>query len=221
MSSYEEQRRRMVADQLQARGLNDERVLAAFHRVPRHEFVPPDLREQAYTDHPLPIGASQTISQPYIAALMTAALQLQGHEQVLEIGTGSGYQAAILSELALEVYSVELIPELLDAARLRLAALGYLNVHLSVANGSLGWPAHAPYDAILVTAAAPQVPEPLLAQLADPGRLVLPIGRAEAQTLTLVSKDRGTVRQAPLTSCVFVPLLGRYGWPSEPGAARS
>ncbi|MBI2104610.1 MAG: protein-L-isoaspartate(D-aspartate) O-methyltransferase [Candidatus Omnitrophica bacterium] len=210
--SFEEQREQMVLEQLLARGLTDERLLAAFRKVPRHRFVPPELEAQAYTDHPLPIGAGQTISQPYMVALMTSRLVLQGHERVLEIGAGSGYQAAILAELALEVFSVERIPELLRAAAERLGALGYLNVHFTAGNGSLGWAAHAPYDAIVVTAAAPEIPEPLLAQLADGGTMVLPIGPPEGQMLVEARKRHGTVTQREIASCVFVPLLGRYGW---------
>ncbi|MBI3331151.1 MAG: protein-L-isoaspartate(D-aspartate) O-methyltransferase [Candidatus Omnitrophica bacterium] len=220
--SFDAQRERMVQEQLQARGVTDPRLLAAFRKVPRHLFVPPEFQEQAYTDHPLPIGAGQTISQPYMVALMTGRLGLQGHERVLEIGAGSGYQAAILAELALEVFSVERIPDLLRSAAGRLSALGYLNVHFTAGNGSLGWPAHAPYDAIVVTAAAPDIPAPLLAQLADGGTLVLPIGPQEGQVLVEVRKRRGIVTQQEIASCVFVPLVGRYGWPpelEEPGPA--
>lgn len=213
--SFAEQRERMVEEQLKARGLTDERLLAAFRKVPRHSFVPEECQPQAYTDHPLPIGAGQTISQPYMVALMTSRLQLQGHERVLELGSGSGYQTAILAELALEVFSVERLPELLQAASERLSDLGYLNVHLTTGNGSLGWPEHAPYEAIVVTAAAPDIPAPLLAQLTDPGRMVLPIGPQDAQMLTEVESRRGTVSQREIASCVFVPLFGRYGWPLE------
>jgi protein-L-isoaspartate(D-aspartate) O-methyltransferase len=148
-----------------------------------------------------------------MVALMTSQLRLQGHERILEIGTGSGYQTAILAELALEVFSVERLPELLHAVRRRLEALGYLNVHLSAANGSLGWPEHAPYDAILVSAAAPDVPAPLLEQLAEPGRMIVPVGEPEGQMLHLVEKRSGTVFQTAIASCVFVPLIGKHGWP--------
>ncbi len=203
---------RMVEDQLTARGLSDPRLIAAFLNVPRHQFVPDEFQREAYEDHPLPIGAGQTISQPYIVALMTHSLHLQGHERVLEIGTGSGYQTAILAELAREVFSVERIPDLLLDAKRRLSELGYRNVHLRPANGSLGWPEHAPYDAIVVSAAAPEVPHPLCDQLVDPGYLVLPIGPKEAQTLIRLEKRNGTVSQLQLASCVFVPLVGQYGW---------
>jgi protein-L-isoaspartate(D-aspartate) O-methyltransferase len=211
---FEEARKRMVEEQLRARGLTDTRVLAAFRKVPRHLFVPSDLQGEAYTDHPLPIGQGQTISQPYMVALMTAWLHLQGHERILEIGTGSGYQTAILAELALEVYSVERIPDLLQAAHERLAGLGYLNVHLTPGNGSLGWPEHAPYDAIIVTAAAPDVPAPLVGQLAEGGTMVLPIGTTATQLLVEIRKRRGTIRKREITGCAFVPLLGTHGWPT-------
>ena len=209
------QRARMVEEQIKARGLTEERLLAAFRKVPRHLFVPPEHQQEAYEDHPIPIAAGQTISQPYMVALMTSLLRLHGHERVLEIGTGSGYQAAILAELALEVFSVERLPELLHAVRERLDDLGYLNVHLSPGNGTLGWPAYAPYDAILIGAAAPDVPAPLLEQLADHGRMVVPIGPPQAQMLNEVEKRSGEVYRKEIASCVFVPLIGRYGWPSE------
>ena len=212
---FEEQRERMVEDQLKARGLTDERLLAAFRKVPRHLFIPEEFQSQAYADHPLPIGSNQTISQPYIDALMTSYLQLQGHERVLEVGAGSGYQTAILAELALEVFSVERLPELLQGVRNRLTQLGYLNVHLSAGNGSLGWPEHAPFDAILVSAAAPEVPAPLIEQLGDSGRMVLPVGSQDSQMLIQVEKRRGGVFRRNITGCVFVPLLGTFGWPSD------
>ncbi|MBI4341804.1 MAG: protein-L-isoaspartate(D-aspartate) O-methyltransferase [Candidatus Omnitrophica bacterium] len=213
--AFEPLRARMVDEQLRRRGLTDPRLLAAFRKVPRHLFVPEELREEAYADHPLPIGGGQTISQPYIAALMTSQLNLQGHERVLEVGTGSGYQAAILAELALEVFSVERIPDLLLTAQERLTALGYLNVHLATSNGSLGWPEHAPYDAILVTAAAPNVPQPLLDQLADRGRMVIPIGPPAHQMLHRIHKQDQRLRREAIASCVFVPLVGAHGWPPE------
>ena len=212
---FEEPRARMVEEQLAARGLTDTRLLAAFRAIPRHLFVPEELQREAYADHPLPIGAGQTISQPYIVALMTHAVRLQGHERVLEIGSGSGYQTAILAQLALEVFSVERIPELAGAAAGRLEQLGVLNVHFTTGNGSLGWPEHAPFDAILLTAAAPEIPAPLLQQLADPGTLVLPIGSASSQMLVRVERRRGQLHRTDLASCLFVPLVGQYGWPAE------
>ena len=213
--NFEAERARMVEEQINARGLTDARLLAAFRKVPRHRFVPVELQQGAYRDHPLPIASGQTISQPYMVALMTSHLRLQGHERVLEFGSGSGYQTAILAELALEVFSVERLPELLQAVRRRLEALGYLNVHLSTGNGSLGWPEHAPYDAILVSAAAPGVPTPLLEQLGENGRMVVPVGAPEEQMLHLVEKRHGVVTHTAITSCVFVPLLGKHGWPEE------
>ena len=211
--TFEEQRARMVDQQLRARGIADPRVLAAFRTVPRHRFVPPELQADAYADHPLAIGGGQTISQPYMVALMTSLLRLQGHERVLEIGTGSGYQAAILAELALEVYSVERLPELLSGVVERLTQLGYLNVHLSAGNGSLGWPEHAPYEGIIVTAAAPAIPEPLVEQLAEGARLVLPIGSPDRQMLVAAERHGRELRRREVTSCLFVPLVGRHGWP--------
>ena len=211
----EAQRLRMVDEHLKARGLTEPRLLAAFRKVPRHLFVPIELQDQAYADHPLPIGEGQTISQPYMVGLMTSQLHLQGLERALEVGTGSGYQTAILAELALEVCSVERIPALLLAATERLHAAGYLNIHLSTVNGSLGWPEHAPYDAIIVTAAAPHVPQPLLDQLADRGKMVVPIGPAANQTLYRVSKQQHVVSSVAVANCVFVPLLGQHGWSTE------
>ena len=213
--NFDEQRVQMVEQQLRARGLRDERMLAAFRRVPRHLFVPEMVQVQAYEDCPLPIGEGQTISQPYMVALMTSSLCLQGHERVLEIGTGCGYQTAILAEMALEVYSVERLAILSGKGREMLERLGYLNVHLSAGDGSLGWPDHEPYDAILVSASTPRIPPPLLEQLADPGRMVLPIGPRNSQTLVEVDRRNRVVRQKEITRCVFVPLLGQYGWPED------
>lgn len=213
--AFEEPRRRMVREQLELRGITDPRLLEAFHRVPRHLFVPPEQQAQAYEDHPVPIGAGQTISQPYMVALMVQLLKLQGHERVLEIGTGSGYQLAILAELSLEAYSVERLPELASGALRRLERLGCLNVHISPGNGSLGWPEHAPYDGIVVAAGSPRIPPPLIEQLADGGRLVIPVGSPQTQTLMLAEKRAGRVRVTALTQCVFVPLVGEHGWPSD------
>ena len=213
--SFEELRQRMVIEQLEARGITDPRVLAAFLKVPRHRFVPLELQEEAYADRPIPIGFGQTISQPYMVALMTQVLRLQGHERVLEIGTGSGYQAAILAELALEVFSVERIPELAAEAARRVQELGYWNVHLTTANGSLGWPEHAPYDGMLVAASCPSVPRELTEQLGEGGRLVIPLGSSQTQALTLLEQHGRTLHTTELTACVFVPLIGQRGWPSE------
>lgn len=203
----------MVQEQLRSRGIRDERVLNAFLRVPRHAFVPPDLLQDAYSDHPLPIGEGQTISQPYIVALMTEALRLHGTEVVLEVGTGSGYQAAILSELALDIYTIERVPSLADAAQTALGQLGITNVHVAVGDGTLGWPEHAPYDGILVAAAASAVPPPLLKQLGAQARLVMPVGGPGAQVLQVVMQDGEQRTVTELSGCVFVPLLGAYGEP--------
>ena len=188
--------------------ITDRRVLDAVARVPRTEFVPPHLREEALADHPLPIGYGQTISQPYIVALMTQLLRLQPTDRVLEIGTGSGYQTAILAELASEVYSVELIEELANSARARLQRLGYTNVHIRQGDGARGWPEHAPYDAIIVTAAPPRVPPALIRQLAEGGRLVIPVGPELAeQALLLIERRGGRVYSRTIAPVRFVPLL--------------
>lgn len=206
-------RERMVADQLRARGITDPRVLTAMGRVPRHRFVEEALAARAYGDYPLPIGEKQTISQPYMVALMTQALELVGGERVLEVGTGSGYQTAILAELATKVYSVERIRSLADRARAILEELGYYNVLIRVGDGTLGWREEAPFDAVLVTAAAPEVPAPLVEQLKAAGRLVIPVGGSTAQVLKcLVKEPDGLVRESELVGCVFVKLVGEQGW---------
>lgn len=197
--------------------VRDERVLAAMAKVPRERFVPPDLVPYAYENRPLPIGFGQTISQPLIVAIMTEALALQGTEKVLEVGTGSGYQAAILAELGREVVTVERIPELAQRAARVLAELGYRNVRVYVAGDTLGWPQEAPYDAILVTAAAPRVPPSLLDQLAKGGRMVIPVGGRDLQELVLVEKGPQGIRRRNLGPCGFVPLIGPEAWP--PGQA--
>ncbi len=210
--SLERERERMVQDHLVRRGITDERVLAAMHRVPRHRFVTDALRDQAYGDHPLPIGEHQTISQPYIVGLMTTLLALSGREKVLEIGTGSGYQTAVLAELARRVCSIERLPALAARARTTLEDLGYTNVWVRVGNGTLGWPDEAPFDRVLIAAAGPAVPPPLFEQLAPGGRMVLPIGDAAGQTLTLVENVDGIMRTSPQGECMFVKLVGRYAW---------
>jgi protein-L-isoaspartate(D-aspartate) O-methyltransferase len=206
----------MVARQIRARGIHSQRVLEAMTTVPRHEFVPRESAASAYSDEPLPIGGGQTISQPFMVAAMAEALLLHGSERVLEIGGGSGYQAAVLSLLAQEVIVVELQPELARACRERLIRLGYLNVRVEEGDGSPGWPARAPYGGILVSAAAPAIPSPLVAQLAEGGRLVIPVGSPEQQDLLRVAKRDGGVKQETLFACRFVPLLGRHGWPTSP-----
>ena len=202
-----EARLRMVSEQIEARGVHDPRVLSAMRRVPRHELVPRSLRDQAYEDHPLPIGAGQTISQPYVVAAMTEALGLSGDERVLEVGTGSGYQAAVLSLLCRQVYSIEIVPELAERARADLARLGYTNVEVRQGDGWRGWPEHAPFDAIVVTAAPEQIPPDLIAQLAVGGRLVIPVGRYE-QSLLLVRKTEAGIEREELFGVRFVPMRG-------------
>ncbi len=202
----------MVRDQIRRRRIKDPRVLAAMEEVPRHPFVPPHLVDRAYDDGPLPIGDGQTISQPYIVAAMTEALELSGKEKVLEIGTGSGYQAAILSRLCSEVVTVERIAALSDAARLRVEALGYGNVRFVVGDGSRGLPEEAPLDRIIVTAAAPALPVPLFEQLAEGGLLVAPFGGYSEQELTAVRKVDGAPAYRYLGGCRFVPLIGLHGF---------
>jgi protein-L-isoaspartate(D-aspartate) O-methyltransferase len=209
---FEDARREMVARQIRDRGIRSERVLAAMQNVPRHLFVPPEHVHASYADEPLPIGEAQTISQPFMVAAMAEALSLEGFEHVLEIGAGSGYQAAVLSLLACDVIAIEAQPALAGAARDRLAKLGYANVRVEQGDGSLGWPPGAPYDAILVTAAAPAVPSPLKEQLADKGRLVIPVGSGEHQELLRIARRGSEFSQESLYACRFVPLVGRYGW---------
>jgi protein-L-isoaspartate(D-aspartate) O-methyltransferase len=198
--------------QIQERGVEDERVLEAMRAVPRHQFVPAHLRGAAYRDAPLPIGEGQTISQPYIVAYMTAALELTGDERVLEVGTGSGYQAAVLALIAEQVISIERLPRLATEARERLAELGYDNVAVVVGDGSQGWPDEAPYDAIMVTAASPDVPAPLRWQLGEDGRLVAPIGPRYSQQLVRIRRAGHRFRSENLLGVAFVPLIGEHGW---------
>jgi len=209
---FARERERMVEEQLVRRGITDARVLEAMRKVPRHLFVEEALRDRAYGDHPLPIGEGQTISQPYIVAIMTQLLHLTGSEKVLEIGTGTGYQTAVLAELARRVCSVERIASLAARARATLEAMGYTNVWVRTADGTFGWPDEAPFDRILVSAAAPAVPEPLFEQLVEGGRMVLPVGDPFAQTLTVVDRVGGEKKISADSGCVFVKLIGKYGW---------
>jgi protein-L-isoaspartate(D-aspartate) O-methyltransferase len=206
-SPFTSLRQRMVDDQLRARGVQDERVLAAMARVPRHEFAPERYRDQAYEDHPLPIGEGQTISQPYIVALMLEALALTPADRVLEVGTGSGYLTALLAEIVERVFSVERHAMLAEAARDLLARLGYTNVAVIVGDGSQGFAEAAPYQAIIVSAAAPEVPPALVTQLAEGGRMILPVGDGESQQLQLIRKENGQPRIALRELCRFVPLV--------------
>jgi protein-L-isoaspartate(D-aspartate) O-methyltransferase len=209
---YARERERMVDEQLVARGVTDPRVLAAMRRVPRHRFVQEALRARAYGDHPLPIGEDQTISQPFIVGLMTSLLELTGREKVLEIGTGSGYQTAVLATVARRVCSIERLPRLAERARALLEALGHDNVWIRVGNGALGWPDEAPFDRIIVTAGGPAIPPPLVHQLAEGGRMVLPVGTPENQTLTVVDNVGGEIHQRTHGECKFVKLVGKYAW---------
>jgi protein-L-isoaspartate(D-aspartate) O-methyltransferase len=213
---YAPQRAEMIEKQLRRRGIEDRAILAAMLAVPRHEFVPEELRSRAYEDVPLPIGSGQTISQPYIVAAMTSALRLQPTDRVLEIGTGCGFQAAVLSLLAKEVFTIELRPELASAASKKLAQLGYSNVHVHCGDGTFGLPEFAPFDGILVAAAAPTVPEPLLAQLAEGGRMIVPVGDADNQELQFIEKHAGAFSTKMMEGCRFVPLLGHHAWQKPP-----
>jgi protein-L-isoaspartate(D-aspartate) O-methyltransferase len=213
-TDYTTVRLAMVRSQLQRRGITDGRVLQAMREVPRHAFVAPEWRHEAYSDRPLPIGDDQTISQPYMVAIMTQSLALQGHEWVLEVGTGSGYQAAVLSRLAAHVYSLEYFPALAENARVVLQRLGHTNVEVIVGDGGLGLPVYAPYEGIIVAAAAPHVPPPLLGQLAEGGRLVIPVGSATGQELFIITRHGDAYPQQRSVPCRFVPLLGQEGWTS-------
>jgi protein-L-isoaspartate(D-aspartate) O-methyltransferase len=205
-------RERMVKNQLAARGIADEGVLQAMGKIPRHLFISEALAGEAYNDHPVPIGEKQTISQPYIVALMTEALGLKGKENTLEIGTGCGYQTAILAELSSRVYTIERIKSLLVNARKLLARLGYTNILFKAFDGTLGWKAYAPFDAIMVTAGAPSLPKPLIDQLADNGRMIIPIGDRYTQELIRVTKKGENLEQDSLGGCRFVNLIGIHGW---------
>ncbi len=209
---HEAARHFMVEEQLRRRGIRDERVLDAFRRVQRHTFVPAESEPDAYDDHPLPIGEGQTISQPYMVALMTQCLELKGSERVLEIGTGSGYQTAILCELARKVHSIERIAALSERAGMTLQYLGYRNYELRLGDGTLGWPEAAPFDRILVTAAAPDVPPSLKRQLADGGILVIPVGPVGYQQLMVLRKRAGKTEEESVCDCIFVKLIGKEGY---------
>jgi len=209
---YEILRKRMVEEQLIPRGIKNQRVLEALRKVERHKFVPQDLRSSAYADFPVPIGEGQTISQPYIVGLMTEYLNVTDQDKVLEIGTGSGYQTAILAELAKEVYSIERFETLARKTEALLNELGYKNIKIKVGDGTLGWPESAPFDKVVITAASPKIPLPLTEQLKENGKLVLPLGENFSQVLTLVEKTKGKLKSTDICGCVFVPLVGKYGW---------
>lgn len=209
---WEEQQDQMVNCQLVSRGIKDERVLEAMRKVPRHLFVPEKLRESVYHDGPLSIGEGQTISQPYMVALMTECLDLKGSEKVLEIGTGSGYQTAILAELAEHVYTIERVPILLEKAQQVLRHLGYTTIKFKGGDGTYGWREESPFDGIIVTAAAPDISQVLVEQLNDGGVLVIPVGSRYSQSLYKVTKKGDKIEKEERTLCVFVPLIGEYGW---------
>jgi protein-L-isoaspartate(D-aspartate) O-methyltransferase len=208
-------RLKMVEEQIIARGIKDHRLTGAMRKVPRHLFVEEALQSQAYSDHPLPIGEKQTISQPYMVALMTEALSLTGKEKVLEIGTGSGYQTAVLAELASKVFSVERIRSLAIKARKLLLELGYLNTEVKFSDGTVGWLDESPFDAIMVTAGSPEIPQPLIDQLKVGGRMAIPVGDIYTQDLIRVIKTEDGIKKEDLGGCRFVKLIGKYGWEVE------
>lgn len=209
---FTQARNRMVEEQLIPRGIQAPEVLAAMRKVPRHLFLGQNFHGDAYGDHPLPIGADQTISQPYMVALMTELLDVHPDQNVLEIGTGSGYQTAILAELAREVYTIERIISLANAAQIRFEHLHYRNIQVRIGDGTVGWKEHAPYHRILVTAGAPTVPAPLVEQLADGGKLVIPVGSRMSQMLHVLTKQQGQLQTSTSCPCVFVRLIGQDGW---------
>jgi len=206
---YERQRYEMVEDQIYRRSVKDELVLKAMRKVPRHEFVPRNLQDLAYRDHPLPIGEDQTISQPYIVAFMTECLQLKGGEKVLEIGTGSAYQAAILAEIAAEVYTIEIIPSLTEEAEQRVKRLGYQNIHVHCADGYQGWPEQAPFDGIIVTAAPPRIPQPLIDQLKTGGKMIIPVGDSFQELILVEKSTKGNISKRSVLPVRFVPMTGK------------
>jgi protein-L-isoaspartate(D-aspartate) O-methyltransferase len=212
---FEELRDFMVRTQLIPRGIKDENVLRAMKKVPRHLFVDESIQDRAYEDMALPISEGQTISQPYMVAVMTELLGLQGTEKVLEVGTGSGYQAAILSELSKEVYTIERFEKLAQEAEKRFRILGYSNIYVKTGDGTLGWPEEAPFERIIITAGTPMVPDPLMQQLAQGGIIVAPVGERFSQQLIKVKKSERGLSEEFHTMCVFVPLVGKYGWDRE------
>jgi len=212
---YKKLREQMVKDQLITRGITDQRVLTAFYKVEREKFVPSEVRKDAYEDFPLSIGEGQTISQPYMVALMTQSLRLEGKERVLEIGTGSGYQTAILAELSKEVYSVERIKILAERTEKLLKKLGYNNIKIFLSNGTLGWKEFSPYDRILVTAGAREIPQPLIDQLKEEGIMVIPVGNIYSQDLMVIKREKTGIKTVTVEKCVFVPLIGKYGWDED------
>ena len=215
IQAYAGQRRKMVEEQILGRGIKDLSVMEVLSRVPRHLFVNSSLQHRAYGDCPLPIGENQTISQPYIVALMTQALDLKGKERVLEIGTGSGYQTAILAELASQVFTIERVKPLVKKTKELLEGLKYKNIVFKTFDGTYGWRDQSPFDAILISAATPSIPKSLIEQLADKGRLVAPVGERESQDLIVLNKNGNKVMERKIGSCTFVPLIGKFAWSEE------
>jgi protein-L-isoaspartate(D-aspartate) O-methyltransferase len=215
LQDFKKERLAMVEGQLRRRGILDPRVLEAMAQIPRHAFVSPEYRDSAYDDRPLPIGEGQTISQPYMVAVMSQSLGLKGEERVLEIGTGSGYQTALLAELAEAIFTIERIQALIHRAEEILQKLGYENISFLRGDGTEGWPGKAPFDGIIVTAGAPEIPQTLTSQLAEGGRLVIPVGPRYSQTLYKVTRKGNEFTEEELTGCVFVPLVGAHGWKEE------
>lgn len=210
---FRKPREMMVKTQLVQRGIKNKLVLDAMGKVPRQRFIPKDLEEQAYDDNALPIGEGQTISQPYMVAIMTEKLGLKGGEKVLEVGTGSGYQAAVIAEITKTVYTIEIVPKLAERSQKLFDDLGYRNIKVVTGDGTLGLPEQAPFDAIIVTAGAPSLPKPLLEQLCEGGRLVIPVGEVYQQVLVTATKRGGRTETEGSIGCIFVPLIGKYGWP--------
>ena len=215
MIDFPKARLKMVEEQIASRGIKDDKLISAMKKIPRHLFVEEALQSQAYSDHPLPIGEKQTISQPYMVALMTEALLLTGKEKVLEIGTGSGYQTVILAELSEKVFSIERIRPLAIRARKLVYELGYFNVEIKIFDGTFGWMEESPFDGILVTAGSPDIPQPLIDQLTTGGRMVIPVGDAFVQDLFRVTKTEEGIKKEDLVVCRFVKLIGKYGWEAE------
>lgn len=212
MDEFKKIRDLMVETQLITRGIKDRRMLDAMRRVPRHLFVDESIQYKAYDDMALPIGEGQTISQPYMVAIMTELLELKGNEKILEIGTGSGYQAVILAELSKEVYTIERVAVLVKRAEERFNFLGYGNIHVKVGDGTLGWPEESPFDRVIITAGTPKIPDPLIEQLSEGGIIIAPVGDRFSQQLIKVKKSKGRLSEEYHTPCIFVPLIGEYGW---------
>lgn len=212
MDTLADKKKSMIDSQLKSRGILSLEVLKAMSVVPREKFVSPEFIEVAYNDGPLTIGSGQTISQPYMVAMMTEALMLKKNDRVLEIGTGSGYQTAVLQEISAHIYTVERISSLAESARKLLCSLGYSDISIKVGDGTLGWPEEAPFDAIIVTSGSPSVPETLISQLSDGGRMIIPVGKRNYQRIIRIIRSDESYSKEEMISCVFVPLIGKYGW---------